>query len=626
MRSSPVQRTPLVIGVLAAIGVAFIVIPIAALLIRAPWSDLAHELSTSGAWVALRLSIEVSLAAAGLSLLFGAPVAWVLARSSIPGRSVLRAIVILPLVLPPVVGGVGLLAALGRSGVVGRWLDAVGIQLTFTVWGAIVATTFVSIPLVILATEAGLRSLDPRLEGAAAAMGASRSYVLRRVTIPLLRPQLAAGLVLAWARALGEFGATITFAGNLAGRTQTLPLAVYQARQTDPGAAILLSLILVALSLSCSSRCAIGSSRDDALGRCPDRAGRAPDPRGLRGDGRRDHRAARPERFGQVDRGRVPGGAARPRRRVDLARWPDADRHEKPAIRPVRGATHRRRLPRFAPVPHLSAIENAAFPLRARGIDKTAARERARALLDRLGFPAARADARPKDLSGGEAQRVALARALIHEPRLLLMDEPTSSLDVRTRAEIRPLIRSILEGFAGVRVLVTHDPVEAMTLADRIVVLEDGRMTQRGTPDELRRAPRTPFVADLVGVNLFAGRLEPLEEAAGGGTIVTTDGAGRLVVPWPDDLPRQPVEGVLAVLRPADVVLHVSEPEGSARNVLHGSIAEISVEGERARVRLTSSPPIVAEVTRGSVQRLDLHEGGTAWASFKAVEVSLVLP
>ncbi len=237
------------IGVLAAIGVAFIVIPIAALLIRAPWSHLIDDLSSSGAWVALRLSIEVSLAAAGLSLVFGAPVAWVLARSPIPGRSLLRAIVILPLVLPPVVGGVGLLAALGRSGVVGRGLDAIGIQLTFTVWGAIVATTFVSIPLVILATESGLRSLDPRFERAAAAMGASRGYVLRHVTIPLLRPQLAAGLVLAWARALGEFGATITFAGNLAGRTQTLPLAVYQARQTDPGAAILLSLILVVLSL-----------------------------------------------------------------------------------------------------------------------------------------------------------------------------------------------------------------------------------------------------------------------------------------------------------------------------------------------------------------------------------------
>jgi molybdate transport system permease protein len=249
MAASPVRRTPLVIAALAAIGVLFVALPLAALLIRAPWSHLADELSSAGAWTALRLSIVVSLTAASLSLVLGAPVAWVLARSNVPARSLLRAIVILPLVMPPVVGGVGLLAALGRSGVVGRWLDAVGIQLTFTIWGAIAATTFVSIPLVILAVESGLRSLDPRFELAASAMGASRGYVLRRVTLPLLRPQIAAGLVLAWARALGEFGATITFAGNLAGRTQTLPLAVYQTRQTDPGAAILISLLLIALSL-----------------------------------------------------------------------------------------------------------------------------------------------------------------------------------------------------------------------------------------------------------------------------------------------------------------------------------------------------------------------------------------
>jgi len=250
MRASPTRLvTPLPIAVLAAIGVAFVSVPILALLIRAPWSDLLDELSSSGAWTALRLSIVVSVAAAALSFVLGTPVAWVLARGALPGRSFVRALVILPLVLPPVVGGVALLAAVGRSGVVGRWLDVIGIQLTFTVWGAIVATTFVSIPLVILATEAGLRSLDPRFERAAAAMGASRWYIVRRVTIPLIRPQLAAGLVLAWARALGEFGATITFAGNLAGRTQTLPLAVFQTRQTDPGAAILISLILVVVSL-----------------------------------------------------------------------------------------------------------------------------------------------------------------------------------------------------------------------------------------------------------------------------------------------------------------------------------------------------------------------------------------
>jgi molybdate transport system ATP-binding protein len=272
--------------------------------------------------------------------------------------------------------------------------------------------------------------------------------------------------------------------------------------------------------------------------------------------------------------------------------------------------------------PHLSATENVAFPLRARDEDRSTARERAMSLLTRLGFPAARADARPGELSGGEAQRVALARALIHEPRLLLLDEPTASLDVRARSELRPLIRSILEGFAGVRVLITHDPVEAMTVADRIVVMERGEITQRGTPEELRNAPRTPYVADLVGVNLFAGRLEPLDEGAG---RVVTD-AGVVVVPWPADVPREPVDGVLGVLRPADVVLHTVEPEGSARNAVRGRIAEIAIEGERARVRLTGEPPLVAEITLGSVARLGLREGATVWASFKAVEVVVVLP
>lgn len=272
--------------------------------------------------------------------------------------------------------------------------------------------------------------------------------------------------------------------------------------------------------------------------------------------------------------------------------------------------------------PRLSAVENVAFPLRARRVPRTDARERARALLDRLGFPAGRAQARPGDLSGGEAQRVAIARALIHTPRMLLLDEPMSSLDLRARSELRPLIRSTLEGFAGVRVLVTHDPVEAMTLADRIVVLEAGRVTQRGTPGALRSAPRTPFVAGLVGVNLFAGRLEPLDE--GTGRLVTEEGA--VVVPWPTGAARGVIPGTLAVLRPADVVLHALEPEGSARNVLRGPIAEIATEGERARVRLGTTPPVVAEVTLASVHRLGLREGNKVWASFKAVEVEVVLP
>jgi len=240
---------PIVVA-LAALGTAFVAVPLLALLVRAPWGRAAAALTDDGTWVALRLSLGVSLSAAALSVLLGFPIAWVLARGRFRGRNLLRAVVILPIVLPPVVGGIALLASLGRSGMVGRWLhDVLGIQLPFTTAGAVVAATFVSIPLFVIAAESGLRSQDPRLEDAALAAGASRGYVFRRVTLPMLAPQLLAGAVLAWARALGEFGATITFAGNLAGRTQTLPLAVYQARQTDPGGAVLLSLLLVAMSL-----------------------------------------------------------------------------------------------------------------------------------------------------------------------------------------------------------------------------------------------------------------------------------------------------------------------------------------------------------------------------------------
>ena len=273
-------------------------------------------------------------------------------------------------------------------------------------------------------------------------------------------------------------------------------------------------------------------------------------------------------------------------------------------------------------LPHLTALENAAFPLRAAGVRRTGARDRAQELLNRVGFPTERAAARPAELSGGEAQRVALVRALVGEPRLLLLDEPTSALDVRARAAIRPLIRSALRSFSGIRVLVTHDPVEAMSTADRVVVMEDGRVTQAGAPRDLRDAPRTAYVAELVGVNLYEGRLERTD--GGAGRLTTAEGA--VVVAWPERA-RGGEEGVLGILRPADVALHSRRPEGgSARNALPGRIASISIEGDRARVRVTSEPPVVAEITVGSVERLGLAEGSAVWASFKAVEVDVRLP
>jgi molybdate transport system permease protein len=245
------RTTPGVFVVLAILGVAFVAVPLGGLIQRTPWSRAAAVLTSDSSLTALRLSIVVATSAAVLSLILGFPLAWALSRSSFPGRWVVRGLVILPLVMPPVVGGVALLAVFGRRGFLGGPLyDVFGVQVTFTTPAAVLAAAFVSFPLAVLALEAGLRSVDTRLEDAAATLGGSRWFVLRRVTVPILAPQMAAALVLCWARALGEFGATITFAGNLQGRTQTLPLAVFERLQTDPEGAIALSLLLVALSLA----------------------------------------------------------------------------------------------------------------------------------------------------------------------------------------------------------------------------------------------------------------------------------------------------------------------------------------------------------------------------------------
>ena len=226
-------------------------VPLAGLLWRAPWSSAWRELSSGPARDALRLSLITSLSATAVSIALGVPLAWVQARVAYPGKRLVRALTTLPMVLPPVVGGVALLLALGRRGVVGSQLDRIGVNLPFTTAGAILAETFVAMPFLVLTLEAAFRTVDRRLEDAARTLGAGRFVVFRRVTLPLVAPSLVAGTVLCWARALGEFGATITFAGNLQGRTQTLPLFVYvKLEGSAPDSAIVLSLVLLVLSLA----------------------------------------------------------------------------------------------------------------------------------------------------------------------------------------------------------------------------------------------------------------------------------------------------------------------------------------------------------------------------------------
>jgi molybdate transport system ATP-binding protein len=258
--------------------------------------------------------------------------------------------------------------------------------------------------------------------------------------------------------------------------------------------------------------------------------------------------------------------------------------------------------------PHLSALENVAFGLRARGVPRAEARRQAAAWLDRVGL-AAHAGARPRALSGGQAQRVALARAMAGDPRLLLLDEPLAALDAATRTEVRRDLRRHLASFDGTRLLVTHDPLEAMALADRLIVLEGGHVTQTGNPAEVSQRPRSRYVAELVGVNLYRGRAD--------GAQVELDGGGRLVAAG------EHRGEVFAAVHPHAVALHRRPPEGTPRNVLDGTADTLDVVGDRVRVRVAGTVPIVAEVTPAAAAELRLADGGPVWASVKATEITV---
>jgi molybdate transport system ATP-binding protein len=258
--------------------------------------------------------------------------------------------------------------------------------------------------------------------------------------------------------------------------------------------------------------------------------------------------------------------------------------------------------------PHLSAIENVAFGLRARGVPRAEARHRAAAWLERVGL-ADHAGSRPAALSGGQAQRVALARAMVADPRLLLLDEPLAALDAATRSEVRRDLRRHLASFDGTRLLVTHDPLEAMTMADRLVVLEDGHVTQTGTPAQVSAQPRSRYIAELVGVNLFRGQAAGhTVELDGGGALVAADGYHG---------------EVFAAVHPHAVALHRRAPEGTPRNVWTGTAETLEVVGDRVRVRVAGQVPVIAEVTPAAASELRLADGGPVWASVKATEVSV---
>ncbi|MFJ8649798.1 ABC transporter permease [Streptomyces sp. NPDC093546] len=635
-------RPPLILAVPALAAVAFLALPLVGILVRTEWGELADHLSSPGTVEALKLSLLVSVWALGLSLLLGVPLAWLLARVPFRGKALVRSLVLLPMVLPPTVGGVALLLAFGRRGLLGPWLEnTFGITLAFHTSGAVLAATFVAMPFLVISLEGALGGLRPRYEETAASLGASPVRVFFTVTLPMVAPGVIAGAALTWARALGEFGATITFAGNLPGATQTLPLQVYLLLQDAPEAATSVSLLLLAIAMA-----VLMALRGRWTGTPADRTPRtAPEDRpdsitvpvtaeATAGASRQAPSGGRWSMHAEVtgfthltldaEPGTTiavvgPNGAGKttllrallgltPRAHADLTLG-DTDVTALPP--------HRRRVAWVpqdgALFPHMTAVANTAYGLRAQGVSRAEARREAQNWLDRLGVGHL-AHRRPTQLSGGQAGRVALARALAARPRLLVLDEPLAALDQTTRAHVRHTLRTHLAGFGGVCLIVTHDPVEAVSLADRVLVLDEGRALQDAAPAEVTRHPRSPWVARMLGRNAWPGTATSDGLALdGGGTLVAAE-------PLPTGTPA------LAIVAPEAVSVHREKPAGSPRNVWPGTVREITSSGSRLRVLITSdqAPDLVAEITPQAAAELALADGASVWTSVKATEATVV--
>ena len=551
-RTPAASPLPLWAGGLGGLALCFLTLPLAFMLGRVDWAALASTLATDEASSALALSLRTCGVALGVDLLLGVPAALLLSRSW-RGVRAARILVALPLSLPPVVAGIALLSAFGRRSTLGALLTGAGLDIAFTTTAVVIAQVFVSLPFLIVTLESALRAREPGLDEMASSLGASPSRVFWQITLPTVLPGLGRGAALALARCLGEFGATLTFAGSMQGVTRTMPLQIYLARESDAALALALGVVLLGVAalvvaltetpwghLAALVRSRLASTRPGLVRAHLPASGAGPGPtdeplsdrgghglvptdsktagsvpvhvdgcvreRGWAVDARLrpglvtavvGHNGAGKSTLAQVVAGalRLDSGSARIGERVV-----DDDATFVPARR--RGVAMVSQAPRI--FTHMSVVANVAFPLRVRGVRRAQARAAALEQLRAVGI-ADLAYRRGSDLSGGQAARVALARALVFRPDVLILDEPTAALDVEATAQVSAVLRERLTGAGITTLLVSHDIAEVLALASRMIVMGEGRIVEEGEPARVLASPSSVFAARLAGLNIVSG-------------------------------------------------------------------------------------------------------------------------
>ena len=677
-RTPAVSPLPVWAGGLGALALCFLLLPLAFMLGRVNWASLGTTLTTPEAAAALSLSLRTCAVALGVDLLLGVPAALILSRSW-RGVRAARILVALPLSLPPVVAGIALLSAFGRRSTLGALLSGAGLDIAFTTTAVVIAQVFVSLPFLIVTLESALRSREQGLDEMASSLGASPSRVFWQITLPTVLPGLGRGAALALARCLGEFGATLTFAGSMQGVTRTMPLQIYLARESDADLALALGIVLLGVAaavvaltetpwgrLASVVRSRLSSTRhgraaapgapsasssaaptvlaEDAGEGADVRVTGSVEARGWNVDAELrpglvtavvGHNGAGKSTLAQVIAGtlRLDEGSARIGERVvdDAVTFVPARR---------RGVAMVSQAPRI--FTHMSVLANVAFPLRVRGVGRAQARAAALEQLRAVGMDDL-AHKRASDLSGGQAARVAIARALVFRPEVLILDEPTAALDVEATTQVSSLLRQRLTGAGITTLLVSHDIAEVLALASHMIVMGDGRVVEEGEPARVLASPSSVFAARLAGLNIVAGPIvtrpgmvgvsvgEAELWAADLSGFDSTD-AGRVDVASGDAADDVASGGsnqggrVALTFPPEAVALSREESHASPRSVLPGVASGIDVDGSlvSVRVALAEGVSVTSRVTASAWSDLGLGVGDSLWVSVKATQVRAI--